>query len=151
MLLRKPIFVVIAALLLSGCITTGQVPDKAYTELHQTRITTDNGRTEQLFRQEMERLIKPITPTRYDLSVKIVSSRGDNTMTMTTTYSLYDQTAGKVIVSKSLSSSASIGAVTSEFGEEQAFVHAEERLSISLAQKIHQRLLLFFSQHDTAS
>ena len=72
-------------------------------------------------------------------------------MDMTIKYTVYDQTKGEIIINKSVSSSVSIGAVSSEFGEEQAFIHAEERLSINLAQKIYQRLLVFFSQQQPQS
>jgi len=148
MSLRKPmlnlLIAVFAMLSLSGCVTSLSVDTQA--QLQQLTITTDDGRTEQLFRQEIERLIGDQSGARYDLSASITSSRGDNSMTMTVRYSLYDQELGEILINKSVSSSASIGGVSSEFGEEQAFLHAEERLSINLAQKVYQRLLLYFTR-----
>jgi len=153
MSLRKPILnllvAVIAMLGLSGCVTSLSVDTQA--QLQQLTITTDDGRTEQLFRQEIERLIGDQSGARYDLSASITSSRGDNSMTMTVRYSLYDQEMGEILINKSVSSSASIGGVSSEFGEEQAFLHAEERLSINLAQKVYQRLLLYFTRAASSS
>jgi len=153
MSLRKPILnllvAVIAMLGLSGCVTSLSVDTQA--QLQQLTITTDDGRTEQLFRQEIERLIGDRSGARYDLSASITSSRGDNSMTMTVRYSLYDQEMGEILINKSVSSSASIGGVSSEFGEEQAFLHAEERLSINLAQKVYQRLLLYFTRAASSS
>jgi len=153
MSLRKPmlnlLIAVFAMLSLSGCVTSLSVDTQA--QLQQLTITTDDGRTEQLFRQEIERLIGDQSGARYDLSASITSSRGDNSMTMTVRYSLYDQELGEILINKSVSSSASIGGVSSEFGEEQAFLHAEERLSINLAQKVYQRLLLYFTRAASSS
>jgi hypothetical protein len=153
MSLRKPmlnlLIAVFAMLSLSGCVTSLSVDTQA--QLQQLTITTDDGRTEQLFRQEIERLIGDQSGARYDLSASITSSRGDNSMTMTVRYSLYDQEMGEILINKSVSSSASIGGVSSEFGEEQAFLHAEERLSINLAQKVYQRLLLYFTRAASSS
>jgi hypothetical protein len=153
MSLRKPmlnlLIAVFAMLSLSGCVTSLSVDTQA--QLQQLTITTDDGRTEQLFRQEIERLIGDQSGARYDLSASITSSRGDNSMTMTVRYSLYDQEIGEILINKSVSSSASIGGVSSEFGEEQAFLHAEERLSINLAQKVYQRLLLYFTRAASSS
>ena len=149
MSLLKSIVTVIAVIMLAGCVTT--IPDQTYSALSSVKVSAKEGRAEQLFQKEMNRLIKPDDTNRYDLSVQISSSRGSNSMAMTINYTLYDQSQGKIVVKKSVSSSASIGAVSSEFGEEQAFIHAEERLSINLAQKIYQRLMVYFGQQHQAS
>lgn len=154
MLLLKKIIAVFAltiasTMALTGCVTT--IDDQTYSEVSMITVKTSEGRVEQLFRQEIDRLIKPQSDSRYDLSARISSSRGDNSMAMTIRYTVYDQTKGEIIINKSISSSVSIGAVSSEFGEEQAFIHAEERLSINLAQKIYQRLLVFFNHQQLQS
>ena len=154
MLLLKKIIAVLAltiasSMALTGCVTT--IDDQTYNEISMITVKTPEGRVEQLFQKEIERLIKPQSDSRYDLSARISSSRGDTNMAMTIKYTVYDQTKGEIIINKSVSSSVSIGAVSSEFGEEQAFIHAEERLSINLAQKIYQRLLVFFSQQQPQS
>ena len=154
MLLLKKIVAVLAltiasSMALTGCVST--IDDQTYNEINMITVKTPQGRVEQLFQKELERLIKPQSESRYDLSAQISSSRGDTSMAMTIKYTVYDQTKGEIIINKSVSSSVSIGAVSSEFGEEQAFIHAEERLSINLAQKIYQRLLVFFSQQQPQS
>lgn len=154
MLLLKKIVAVLAltiasSMALTGCVST--IDDQTYNEISMITVKTPQGRVEQLFQKELERLIKPQSDSRYDLSARISSSRGDTSMAMTIKYTVYDQTKGEIIINKSVSSSVSIGAVSSEFGEEQAFIHAEERLSINLAQKIYQRLLVFFSQQQPQS
>ena len=154
MLLLKKIVAVLAltiasSMALTGCVST--IDDQTYNEINMITVKTPQGRVEQLFQKELERLIKPQSDSRYDLSARISSSRGDTSMAMTIKYTVYDQTKGEIIINKSVSSSVSIGAVSSEFGEEQAFIHAEERLSINLAQKIYQRLLVFFSQQQPQS
>ena len=153
LLLKKIVAVLVltiaSTMALTACVTT--IDDQTYSEVSMITVKTPEGRVEQLFRQEIDRLIKPQGDARYDLSAKITSSRGDNSMAMSINYTVYDQTKGEIIINKSISSSVSIGAVSSEFGEEQAFIHAEERLSINLAQKIYQRLLVFFSQQQQQS
>ena len=154
MLLLKKIVAVLAltiasSMALTGCVST--IDDQTYNEISMITVKTPEGRVEQLFQKELERLIKPQSDSRYDLSARISSSRGDTSMAMTIKYTVYDQTKGEIIINKSVSSSVSIGAVSSEFGEEQAFIHADERLSINLAQKIYQRLLVFFSQQQPQS
>ena len=154
MLLLKKIVAVLAltiasSMALTGCVST--IDDQTYNEISMITVKTPEGRVEQLFQKELERLIKPQSDSRYDLSARISSSRGDTSMAMTIKYTVYDQTKGEIIINKSVSSSVSIGAVSSEFGEEQAFIYAEERLSINLAQKIYQRLLVFFSQQQPQS
>jgi len=154
MLLLKKIVAVLAltiasSMALTGCVST--IDDQTYNEISMITVKTPEGRVEQLFQKELERLIKPQSDSRYDLSARISSSRGDNSMAMTIKYTVYDQTKGEIVINKTVSSSVSIGAVSSEFGEEQAFTHAEERLSINLAQKIYQRLLVFFSQQQPQS
>ena len=154
MLLLKKIAAVLAltiasSMALTGCVTT--IDDQTYNEISMITVKTPEGRVEQLFQKEIERLIKPQSDSRYDLSARISSSRGDTSMAMTISYTVYDQTKGEIIMNKSVSSSVSIGAVSSELGEEQAFIHAEERLSINLAQKIYQRLLVFFSHQQPQS
>ena len=150
MSLFKPFLAVIMLVVLSACATSG-VSDYAQSEVNKVSVTGNENRNEQLFRQEIQNLIKASDDQRYDLSFEITPNRGDDSIRMTVNYSVYDQKAGKVIITKSASSSVSIGAVSSEFSEEQAFVYAEERLSKLLAQKVYQRLLIHFSATESKS
>lgn len=152
MLSLKPIFAVMLLVLAAGCSQVAPVEDEVHDKMSQITVTVETGRAEQLFQQEFERLIarKGIADPRYQLDIRISSNRGENSMVMTANYSLYDSQSGTTLTANDFSSSASIGGITSIFGEEQATIHARERLSGRLAQKIYNHLILFFTK-DLAS
>ena len=134
---------------LAGC-TSAQIDPAIYEQISKIQIKIKNGRPEQLYRLELQRLINRngSLPQQYDLNTEISSSESEDSTTMTVKFTLYDQAKGKNILTKSLSSSASIGAVESRFGEAQARLHAQERLSLTLAQKTFGHLILFFSKQQ---
>ena len=142
---------IFSILILAGCSSTAVVSPEVYSEISKIGISIDKGRAEQLYRQEFQRMISRngLQDQEYRLSSQISSSVGDNNMVMTVQFELYDQSEGEAILSHSFTSSASIGAVSSSFGSAQAENHAEERLSLSLAQKTYGHLMLFFSQRDS--
>jgi hypothetical protein len=159
MLSHKPIFAALlsAALLsmviVAGCSSISRIDEAIHDEMSQITVVTENGRTEQLFQQEFERLIarNSLKEARYQLKTKISSNRGENNMVMMVDYHLYDSRTGEVLTSHRFSSSASIGGVTSIFGEDQATIHAGERLSVKLAEKVYNHLVLFFTRNRSGT
>ncbi len=152
MSLFKSIFPTVPALitliLLSGCANIGQYSDAVYDELGRVAISTEKSRASQLYRQEFERLTARhgILSPQYRLEVDITSMRGEYDMVMVSAFRLYDVKTGEEITKNSFSSSASIGGVSSLFGEDQATIHAAERLSLNLAQKTYHHLIVFFNR-----
>ena len=67
-------------------------------------------------------------------------------MTMTTTFELNDLETGKTLFSDSISGDATLGAVSSFYGQDKSESHARERLAILLAQRVGHRLQLYFLQ-----
>ena len=65
-------------------------------------------------------------------------------MTMTTTFELNDLETGKTLFSDSISGDATLGAVSSFYGQDKSESHARERLAILLAQRVGHRLRLYF-------
>jgi hypothetical protein len=154
MLLLRPFTIALfAGVFMAGCGPTSMVQTAVYDEISKIGINIDEGRPEQLYRQELQRIINRngLQPQQYDLNSTITSSIGDNNMVMSVEFELYKQSTGEVILNHSFSSSASIGAVSSSFGSSQAEKHAQERLSLSLAQKTFGHLMLFFSKRLSAS
>ncbi|MCE2516380.1 MAG: hypothetical protein J4F41_00805 [Alphaproteobacteria bacterium] len=153
MSLLKSIVALALAVALAGCANTSRISDDIHAEMGKIMVVTEKGRAEQLFRQEFERLVARhgISDAQYRLETTIASTRGDNNMVMRVQYSLYDRENGTVLTSKTFSSSASIGGVSSTFGSDQATIHARERLSMNLAQKIYNHLILFFTQAKSNS
>ena len=65
-------------------------------------------------------------------------------MSMTTTFELNDLETGKTLFADSISGDATLGAVSSFYGQEKSESHARERLAILLAQRVGHRLQLYF-------
>lgn len=152
LLLKSLSVIVLSSVFLLGCSSASVIEKNVYDEISKIGITIDKGRPEQLYSQELQRMINRngLLPQQYELRNKISSSIGDNNMIMGVSFQLYDQNSGKTILSHSFSSSASIGGVSSSFGSSQAENHARERLSLSLAQKTFGHLMLFFTKQQAA-
>ena len=69
-------------------------------------------------------------------------------MTMTTTFELNDLETGKTLFSDSISGDATLGAVSSFYGQDKSESHARERLAILLAQRVGHRLQLYFLEQN---
>ena len=68
-------------------------------------------------------------------------------MSMTTTFKLNDLETGKTLFSDSISGDATLGAVSSFYGQDKSESHARERLAILLAQRVGRRLQLYFLEY----
>ena len=65
-------------------------------------------------------------------------------MSMTTTFELNDVETGKTLFADSVSSDATLGAISSFYGQDKSESHARQRLAILLAQRVGRRLQLYF-------
>ena len=65
-------------------------------------------------------------------------------MSMTTTFELNDLETGKTLFADTVSGDATLGAVSSFYGQDKSETHARERLAILLAQRVGRRLQLLF-------
>jgi len=65
-------------------------------------------------------------------------------MSMTTTFQLNDLATGKTLFTDTVSGDATLGAVSSFYGQDTSETHARERLAILLAQRVVRRLQLYF-------
>ena len=69
-------------------------------------------------------------------------------MSMTTTFQLNDMETGKTLFSDSVSSDATLGTVSSFYGQDKSESHARERLATLLAQRVGRRLQLYFLEQS---
>jgi len=69
-------------------------------------------------------------------------------MSMTTIFELTDLETGKTLFADSISGDATLGAVSSLYGQEKSESHARERLAILLAQRVGHRLQLYFLEQE---
>lgn len=141
------------ALVLAGCSTTHPSSSAYRKELGGVSITVDTSRIGQLYSQKLNLLLNRHhrTGDLYELDVTLDSAETSDAVTMSAQISLYDRNQGKTVATKSLSSSASIGAVVSLYGSEEAKRHARERLAGHLADKSYHFLLLHFSRNAEAN
>ncbi len=65
-------------------------------------------------------------------------------MSMTTTFELNDVETGETLYADSVSGDATLGSVSSLYGQDESESHARERLAVLLAQRVGRRLQLYF-------
>lgn len=146
MLWFKRISLSLCLLVLASCATSSVDEAGKHAALGEVTLSITNDRIGQLYRQQLNRTLSRHghTGSRYELSVSLNSNDGDDAVDMVAAMSLYDRSVGKIITRKTLHASASVGAVSSLYGSEEAKRHARERLAAQLASKTYQYLMLYF-------
>ena len=142
----------LAVLWLAGCASGSSVSQAYKAELGEIEVATDNSRISQLYRQKLNRLLDRYEPSdiRYKLDIGLSTTESDTSVSMTATLLLYDRSIGETVLTRSMNSSASIGAVPSLYGSEEAKRHARERLAGQLAEESYHFLMLHFSRQAAA-
>ena len=148
MLLRRAAIAGALALVLAACSATHPSSSAYREELGGISVAVDTSRIGQLYSQKLNLLLNRHRPggDLYELDVSLDTTESDDAVSMSANLSLYDRSQGKTVATKSLYSSASIGAVASLYGSEEAKRHARERLAGHLADKSYHFLLLHFSR-----
>lgn len=81
-------------------------------------------------------------------SSSVVSVRGTGSnlkkMTMTAAITLVDRATGEIVLTDSVSSTATLGAVSAYFAQTRSDRHGSERLAILLADRVANRVQLYF-------
>ena len=153
------LFCLLAAyLFLSACSLNAisEVNQLTDSHLRKIDIVEPQSRSEQLFRQTLERKIGTTeTDKRYQLSYKLTgasqsslsasgSSSTLNNTRMSVNYSLKDNETGDQLTYGSISATATSGSITSHYGKDVSAQFASERLVGLLAERTYQRLQLYF-------
>ena len=144
----RAVIAVALALVLAGCATTHPSSSTFRDELGAVTVSIGNSRISQLYAQKLSLLFGRHGDggDRYELKVSLRTSESDELVSMRGSLELYDRTTGTILATKSLRSSASVGAVASLYGSEEAKRHARERLAGHLANQSYHFLLLHFSR-----
>ena len=155
-----PIYLLLGAgLVLSGCgdIKMQRLDANNQTNLQSVAVVSASGRDEQLFNRELRRLLYiggPTTP-RYQLS-SLISYSATNTLSvkgasstlkkasMSANFTLMQLDTGKTVYRNSVTGEATVGAVTSLYGQDRSETNARERLAVLLAKKTVRQLQLYF-------
>ena len=157
---RRMVPVILATIYLffSACSlhTIGEVKKLTDNHLRKIDLSEAQSRSEQLFRQTLERQIGSAhTDTRYSLSYSLTgasqstlsasgSSSTLNNTKMSINYSLKDNDTGHELTRGVVSATATSGTITSYYGQSVSAQFASERLAQLLAERVYQKLQLYF-------
>ena len=141
-------------LFLNGCsnVSMSQLDSDVQKELRMIDIEEISSREGQLYNRELRKLLHVGGKANVKYTLKSTISYGSsgtlsselNKMTMEAFFTLYDQEEGKILISDSVFGDATLGTVSSLFGQSKAETHAKERLAMTLAQRVTHRLQLYF-------
>ena len=144
---------------LTGCseISIHQLSQNNHDSLKKIVVADIGSREGQIFTRELRKKLhiggklsesyllnsKIDTASSSTLSVQGATSYLKK-MSMTTTFHLKDLETGKTLFADTVSGDATLGAVSSFYGQDTSETHARERLAILLAQRVVRRLQLYF-------
>ena len=151
--------IMLCSLILTNCgdVTIRQLGNENLRNLQQIVVKDVSGREGQLYGRELRKLlhIGGKAVENYDL-VSSISVSASNTlsvqgasstlkkMTMAANFELHSLPNGEKLIADSITADATLGAVTSLYGQDKSETHARERLAILLAQRVVRRLQLYF-------
>ena len=145
--------------MLAGCsgVSIGALDSRVEADISSVAVIDTGGRAGQLYSRELRRAlyVKGEASPAYDLTSTIsvsssstLSVRGVTStfkkMTMTAVFTLKNQDDGEVLLSDQVTADATLGTVSSLFGQDQSEAHARDRMAKLLAQRVVQQLQLYF-------
>ena len=151
--------------MLAGCsgVSIGALDSRVEADISSVAVIDTGGRAGQLYNRELRRAlyVKGEASPAYDLTSTIsvsssstLSVRGVTStfkkMTMTAVFTLKNQDDGEVLLSGQVTADATLGTVSSLFGQDQSEAHARDRMAKLLAQRIVQQLQLYFLKNMDA-
>ena len=152
-------FFVTMLVMLAGCsgVSIGTLDSRVDTDISSIVVIDTGGRAGQLYNRALRRAlyVKGEASPTYDLTSTIsvsssstLSVRGVTStfkkMTMTAVFTLKKQDDGEVLLSNQVTADATLGTVSSLFGQDQSEAHARDRMAKLLAQRVVQQLQLYF-------
>ena len=151
--------IMLCGLILTNCgdVNVRQLDTRNLQNLQQIAVKEVSGREGQLYSRELRKLlhISGKAVENYELISSLsfsassaLSVQGTSStlkkMSMTASFDLRDLTTGESLIADSITADATLGAVTSLYGQDKSETHARERLAILLAQRVVRRLQLYF-------
>lgn len=145
--------------MLAGCsgVSIGALDSRVEADISSVAVIDTGGRAGQLYNRELRRAlyVNGEASPAYDLTSTIsvsssstLSVRGVTStfkkMTMTAVFTLKKQDDGEVLLSDQVTADATLGTVSSLFGQDQSEAHARDRMAKLLAQRVVQQLQLYF-------
>ena len=151
--------IMLCSLILTNCgdVTIRQLGTKNLQNLQQIAVQDASGREGQLYGRELRKLLhiggKEVENYELISSISFSSSstlsvQGAsstlNKMTMSANFELRNLTNDETLIADNITADATLGAVTSLYGQDKSATHARKRLAILLAQRVVRRLQLYF-------
>ena len=146
----------------AGCstITIGQLDERVRNEVSSVSVVDTSGRAGQLYSRALRQALYiygQASPT-YDLTSSIsvsssstLSVRGVTStfkkMTMVASFELTKKGRSDVLLRDKVTADATLGTVASLFGQDQSELHARDRMANLLAQRVSQRIQLYFVEN----
>ena len=150
---------ILCGLALTNCgdVTIRHLGAKNLQNLQQIAVQDASGREGQLYGRELRKLLhiggkavenyELISSISFSASSALSVQGASSTlrkMTMSVSFKLRNLTNGEMLIVDSITADATLGAVTSLYGQDKSETHAHKRLAILLAQRVVRRLQLYF-------
>ena len=131
--------------------------DSEYKQIASIQVVTSSGRVGQIYTQQLkdQLMMNPgVTPThalKSDLSVSsastlsvVGSSSTLKKMKMSVSFTLTNLASGETELKDTISTNATLGAISSYYGQDESETQGRERLARLLADRVTNRMQLFF-------
>ena len=135
--------------------------DNEYNQIASVQVATSSGRVGQIYTRQLkdQLMMNPgVTPTHAlnsDLSVSsastlsvVGSSSTLKKMTMSVSFTLTNLATGETELKDTISTNATLGAISSYYGQDESETQGQERLARLLADRVANRMQLFFIARD---
>ena len=135
--------------------------DSEYDQIASIQVATSSGRVGQIYTRQLkdQLMMDPgVTPTHALNSKLSVSSTSTlsvvgssstlKKMTMSVSFTLTNLATGKTELKDAISTKATLGAVSSYYGQDESETQGQERLARLLADRVANRMQLFFIARD---
>jgi hypothetical protein len=135
--------------------------DSEYDQIASIQVATSSGRVGQIYTRQLkdQLMMNPgVTPTHVlnsGLSVNsastlsvVGSSSTLKKMTMSVSFTLTNLATGETELKDTISTNATLGAVSSYYGQDESETQGQERLARLLADRVANRMQLFFIARD---
>ena len=145
--------------MITGCntATVVQLDPTVNAQINSVAVINTTGRAGQLYDRALRQglYIRGKTAAAYDLTSEIfisssraLSVRGVTStfkkMTMVANFRLIEKSSNTVVLEDTVTADATLGTVSSLFGQDQSELHARDRMAKLIAKRVVQRLQLHF-------
>ena len=141
-------------------VNIDQLDESISTDVSSVAVVETGGRAGQLYSRALRQALYVYgqASPAYDLtsSISVLSSstlsvRGVTStfkkMSMVANFTLTKQSGGDVLLRDTVTADATLGTVSSLFGQDQSELHARDRMATLLAQRVAQRVQLYFLEN----